>query len=764
MRPQSGNDETDKAWEEIRRLIDELARMARSEISPPEFYTGMLDRIVAALAGIGGAVWIREADGPLSLQYQINLDQTRLASSDENRQRHRELLVWVLEKNEATFIPPHAGLTEGGPEVNPSDFLILLAPITVDDAVIGIVEVFKRPGGLPSARKGYLRFLTQMCGLAADFVKNHQLRTLKQRQQVWAEFEQFTRVAHASLNAREACFTLANEGRRFLDADRVSLAIKRGTGCRIESISGQDVLNRRSNTVRLLNRLTTRVVKTGEAFWMTDETVDVAPQIEYPLHEYIDESHTRALAIIPLRQPPKKPEKQWESSREAEPGKVIGALVVERFDNSRFDDGMRARIDSVAQHASLGLHNALQHSNIFLLPLWKFLGKITYLFRFRTLPKTLAVVALIAAATYLLGFVNIPFNLEGDGKLDPLLRREVYAPSDGDVIGIRAAHGRFFERGEELAGMRDRNLELEILKLTNEIGEQENRLATIEQERIRKSRSPDPQERAQARELEAEKRETEFRLESLRQQRQKLYEKQERLKVRAPIGGTVITWDVQDQLATRPVQRGQVLMSMADLDADWVLKVNMPEDRMGHVLAQRQIETEAAFEQLRQPELLGTMTPEEEQALQTVLDYYSPELLNAWDGWFLSAPPSEVLATDVSKLEPLLTKYMTLSSGERGRVVDAIRDGKLKVSFILATEPNVTHEGFVRRIAMSAESAEEKGTTVLLTVDFDRTKLPEKLRPGAEVIAKVHCGEAPIGYVYFHDVWSFIQKKILFRM
>ncbi len=112
-RPAAGDQETDKAWEEIRRLIDELAKMARSEISPPEFYTGMLDRIVAALAGVGGAVWIREPDGPLSLQYQINLDQTRLASSDENRQRHRELLVWVLEKNESTFIPPHAGLTEG---------------------------------------------------------------------------------------------------------------------------------------------------------------------------------------------------------------------------------------------------------------------------------------------------------------------------------------------------------------------------------------------------------------------------------------------------------------------------------------------------------------------------------------------------------------------------------------------------------------------------------------------------------------------------
>jgi multidrug resistance efflux pump len=56
------------------------------------------------------------------------------------------------------------------------------------------------------------------------------------------------------------------------------------------------------------------------------------------------------------------------------------------------------------------------------------------------------------------------------------------------------------------------------------------------------------------------------------------------LNIKSPIEGEVTTWDVRNLLANRPVQPGQLLLTVARTDADWELLVRMPEVRMGHVL------------------------------------------------------------------------------------------------------------------------------------------------------------------------------------
>lgn len=684
--------DTEKAWEEIRQLIDEVARLAQSSIQPKEFYTGLLDRIVAALAGVGGAVWTLEGGGQLELQYQIALDQTNL-SLEENRQVHRQLLAAVMQRNEATFVPPHAGISEDGPKLNPSEFLLLLAPLVVEEQVIGVVEIFKRPGGLPSARRGYLRFLSQMCMLAAEYFKNHQLRQLRQRQQVWGEFDNFTRAVHKSLNHRETAYVIANEGRRFMEADRVSVAITRGRKSWVEAVSGQDLLNRRSNAVRMLDRLTSTVVRTGEAFYYTEDSKDIAPQIERVLTEYVDDSHAKAIAVIPLRKPEEKPDPSKQGEERPKRPEIIGALIVERFEHGKFDASMQQRIDAVCVHSSTALNNSLSHSRIFLLPLWKAIGNATWLVRARTLPKTLAVVAAIAAVVYLMAFVPYEFALEGRGTLEPEFKRDVFAEIDGDVKDVLVEHGDMVkgpqpgvsagtpgELGTTLVILDSREI---AIRLDEVRGKLQTSLAELQSVQRRRQTAPSTeQERQESQQLAAKESELQISTKSLQSQEALLIEQEKQLIVRAPIDGQVITWNARQQLAARPVQRGQVLMTIADLSRPWVLEVLMPEDRMGHILEAQ------------------------------------------------------------SKLPP----------GEQ-----------MTVSFILATDPGVTFEGKVRKFAMAANMQEEEGNCVLLTVDFDRTKLP-KLRPGAAVTAKVHCGQKAFGYVWFHDVIEFVQSKVLFRL
>ena len=46
--------------------------------------------------------------------------------------------------------------------------------------------------------------------------------------------------------------------------------------------------------------------------------------------------------------------------------------------------------------------------------------------------------------------------------------------------------------------------------------------------------------------------------------------------------------DIGDRLITRPVERGEVLVTVADLSADWQLELEVPDDRIGYVLDARQ--------------------------------------------------------------------------------------------------------------------------------------------------------------------------------
>src|SRR5579871_5156733 len=70
---------------------------------------------------------------------------------------------------------------------------------------------------------------------------------------------------------------------------------------------------------------------------------------------------------------------------------------------------------------------------------------------------------------------------------------------------------------------------------------------------------------------------------SLELQQNLLKEKLEQTKVVSPIDGEVLTWQAQEKLLTRPVEKGQVLLTVADESGDWQIELHMPEDRMGAV-------------------------------------------------------------------------------------------------------------------------------------------------------------------------------------
>lgn len=595
--PSSARSGADISWTEIEDLLDYLAQRASEAVPPEEFFRDLLNQAVPALAAVAGAVWTFNPQGQLELIHQVHLPQTEIGASEDALEAHGELLRRAVKESSAFSVPP-GGAPEsnhrsnssevssgpppsalrspprnGQPE-NPTDYLILFAPIRNEEDVVGLLEIFQRPRTTSAAQQGFLRFLETLSEIAADFTRRQELRNLRDRSELWGQYEAFAERVHSDLDLGKTAYVLANDGRGLIGCDRVSvLLVKRRRTCRLKAVSGQDTFDRRANPVRLLEQLCSAVVETGEPLWYHEDASDLPPQIEAPLQRYLDESHARMLAVVPLKEPA-DPEQPFARVR------TFGAFVAERFVADPNPETTRHRVEAVSGHGAAAIRNALTHQDMPFFGLLKAVQKAAWYTRLKNLPKTLLVLGLIGAAIGALVFVPADFKVKGEGELQPEIRRDVFSWSDGVVEKILVAHGQSVQAGEIVAEMRHTDLDFEISRITGEQLTARARLATIEQLKPAAQRT----NREQYRQLSAEEGEIKELIQSLERQLEILKQKQTELQIKSPIAGQVLTWDVKSLLDNRPVSRGQILLTVADLAGPWVVEIRVPDDQIGHVL------------------------------------------------------------------------------------------------------------------------------------------------------------------------------------
>lgn len=168
--PQTNVNLIEETRKQINRLFEEVARLAEMDLAPTDFYGEFLKRVLQALAAPAGAVWGRTAQGNLQLQYAIGMREVGLDRTQEGRESHDELLRKAVTQPQPRYLPPHSneGGQAGGPGAgNPTDYIILLVPVVVDNQVAGLLEVWQAPDRHPNAIRGFLEFMMRMAELAS---------------------------------------------------------------------------------------------------------------------------------------------------------------------------------------------------------------------------------------------------------------------------------------------------------------------------------------------------------------------------------------------------------------------------------------------------------------------------------------------------------------------------------------------------------------------------------------------------------------------
>ena len=666
---------------QIRRLVSEIAELAESDIQPAEFQVEFLNRVVAAVAASGGALWMLDGRGSLKLQHQIEFRQTGLLDNRQMAQPHDALLGVMLQASQPQIIPPGAAV-EGVPNAgNPTNFAVIIAPLVVDKAVVGLVEILMDPTRRAATQKSTLRFVSDLCDLAAQYLKNRQMRQVMSQQRLWNQLEGFTHSIHTSLDLRETAYAVANEGKRLVGSDRLSVALKVGGRMMIEAISGQEIVEQRANLVRELTRLCKVVVQSGEDLVYTGSTEGFPPDIRDALEIYVDESGSKALVATILYKPDSDPKKDKVA---------YGVLVAEQIGDEMAPTDMHARTEVVSRHASTALWNSSEHDKIFGIAVLKGIGSPMRFFRGRTLAKIVAVLLAIATTICVLAFVPWKLTIAGQGSLLPAARHKTYAPVQGTVIEVLKDHGDAVKEGEVIVRLESKELLKELSKVQGESAAAADEIILLTTQ-LNKETKPD--ERAQ---LTGKREEAEIRKESADRQIKLINEQLALMEVRAPHEGVITTWQARRDFQGRPVEIGQELVEVNGTEGEWNLEVEVPDDDMEPIL----------------------------------------------------------------EAQDKLRKEVAEGKKEAGT--------KLPVYWVTATDPEHRYEGYVLRVASKAETVEGKHN-VKLTVGFDEQVRKDYLarnqafRPGAEVRARVQCGEARLAYVLLRDVIQVFYETVLFR-
>jgi hypothetical protein len=581
--PQVNINLIEETRKQINRLFDEVSRLAEADVSPPDFYGELLKRVLQGLAAPAGVVWIRTEQGHLQLQHQINLREVGLVEDEAGRQAHDALLRQASTQARALHVAPHSSTgpqeNESPAPGNPTNYDILIAPILIDQAVAGLIEVWQSPGRNPNAVPGFLQFLQRMAHLASVYMRNHKLRNIVGQQQLWTQLEAFARQVHGSINPTEVAYLIANEGRRLIDCDRLSVGARIGRKTSIEAISGADVVEKRSNLVQLMRTLVERVIRWGEKLTYAGTHDDsLPPNVLDALDAYLAESNSKFLVVMPL-----KDEREEDSKRPPR-----SALVMECFDPSSTPEQLQARLEVVGRHATSALYNAVEHRRIPGRWFWKPVARVQEGLGGKAKAIGLSIAAGVAALAAMFVFLPYELKMESKGQLLPEDRRWVFSPVEGQVVSFAEGieQGAQVNRGQPLVYMRDVKLALQLHEIASDIEKADSEIRAIAGQ-MNNSTVPQSEKARMAGERQKAMYTKVRKMRELEEIRQRTNSDETRpgiFLLKAPLAGTILNYGFREKLTNKDVRPSEPLLRIGNKDKTWEVELKIPQKHIGQVL------------------------------------------------------------------------------------------------------------------------------------------------------------------------------------
>lgn len=568
--------------DEVRRTLQQLNQLAQSEKNFDQFCGEALSKLVQITGAYGALLWQANGSSAPRLTHQSGAppSESARAVTDKNNAQHNSVLMEVLQQQQPIGLAADAFSSNGSEPIDPAIVLLFAPLFNRSSQCWGTLELVQRGDITTQAQEGYLRFLTQISQLFQRWHEQQDIARLTQSQDQWKGKLDYVSEVHRHLNLTETAYAIANEARRLLGCDRVSVAKWNGNRCKIIAISGQDRFDNRANIVRKLQNVATSSVSADSSFWVNGEVAGLAPDVAKQIHEYLDEAHSRTFIVLPLAVRP-APGPDLEMQRRKTKTRKLGAIIFEYFDSDVKEDDIAEKKDLIVAQAELAWENSRKHGEVFLLPVFQRLGSAQqFLFR-NHLAKTLTGLAALAVLTLFMIFFPKELKMKADGVMRPTIRQTIFSQVENSTIKeVLIDEQSPVKKGDILLRMENHPLESRILDVRGQIRTTEKEYKILaEGGTLSNQPDGDPSRRDQVDDLDL----IEVKLVELDKQLTELLKQKERLEVRSPIDGIVVTPQPKRRLRNYLTNANLAALEIADYNGPWELDLKIPQNRVGYV-------------------------------------------------------------------------------------------------------------------------------------------------------------------------------------
>jgi hypothetical protein len=564
---------TDLQVEELDQLLDELEKLAHSEIPRSKFYSAILERLVFVLNARGAALAVPMGSSrwaPVSICGEIDADaildewlgcfpsQSPVADSPEK--------VFETSTSRITrrdfYSTTHQSITHPLSRIHGADRGILLVQF--------------RTGLSPSVAEEISHLLEAF----GDLVRLRQTAELEQFVfQKWPSFQNAMSAVQRSKTMDQAATILVNDLRPVVGADRVSLVIENWTQtCSVAAISGIVALQAKSDSVKSIEQIGRQVLLSGK-----------------PLA-----GHSLPSQALPSHSLPNQAPSQGSKAEFQGVSANFVAVPIGKLRSEAPSDSKCVLLCEWSDYESL-LQNAMTLNSV--VPtvdwIWVSLQQTVS----RSLPQRLLSllgvnrskgflakplirrIALLAAIIAVLLGLHFPVELRiaMNGTLEPKGQRTIYAAMDGIVEQVLVRDNESVQQEQMLLTMRSPGLELQIQEVHGELkgnSEKRDSLALSLNQLAQQSSTNGAllnQISAEIRMLESARDSLEAKLVALRAEKRQL-------DLIAPMNGVVVARDLEQLLGSRPVRRGDALFRIVNPEGPWLLHLEISDSDAGYVL------------------------------------------------------------------------------------------------------------------------------------------------------------------------------------
>jgi len=340
---------------------------------------------------------------------------------------------------------------------------------------------------------------------------------------------------------QEAATAVATELAGALDCDRVSIAFLRGKHNRVRVMSHSANFQRKAKVARAIEAAMDEAVD-QQATIVVPQPEDAPERVIRAHMDMVKYHGAGAICTVPL----------------AEGDRIIGAMTLERPDDTRFD----RQAVQLCEHAAALIGPTLdaKRREDRWLPV-KALeaggNVIRGIFGPRRAALKLGALATVAFVAFC-WFATGTYRVTADAVLEGTVQRAIAAPISGYLAAAGYRAGDTVRRGEIVATLDTTDLRLEKLKWESQIAKQQREY----------SEALARKERSRTRILAAQIEQAEAQIDLIDQQLA-------RMRLTAPFDGLIVSGDLTQALGA-PVERGDVLFEIAPL-ADYRVMLKMDE-------------------------------------------------------------------------------------------------------------------------------------------------------------------------------------------